>query len=113
MERISDEQLKEIATDGIYTAIEHKLATALLEERKQPKVWADAPEWATRASVLYKDVYGDNRQWGLEVSRDLHKSPIREIAEKAANDIDTDPVVVRAVANRIESAIAEAMALKA
>src|SRR5574344_14716 len=61
-----------------------ELASALFAEIDKPKVWDNAPEWATKATINwsapthYSGVY-------KEYTRTLQKSRIDEIAEEAAS----------------------------
>ena len=117
MKRISDEYL--VWLRELYTtespsrrkAIE--LIDNIIEERKQQKAWTDAPDNAIIAKVHYyksDKVYADSSMSCHVYTRDLPKSPIREIAEKYSDkylDDDHSPKLVKF----IESAIKEAMAL--
>ena len=94
---------------GAYDCDEIKaLARLLLEERKQPKVWDEAPEWALSARTKYFDRKG-NVAFSQNYHREPPKSPIRQIAEKYAAH---NGYFNKEVADVIESAIIEAMALE-
>jgi hypothetical protein len=118
MERISDDDLQALIEDtkGKNYCRPYVLSIAkdLLEERKQPKVWDDAPEDANNAQVHYWDGHGKNTYSDC-YTRELPKSPIREIAEKAVGGLvpyfELSESGKATIVNRIESAIKEAMEL--
>ena len=65
-----------------------ELATALLEERARPKVWAFAPEWANAARVSF--FVNDRNDGHSEVfsgtyTRELPKTRTRIMAEEIAS----------------------------
>jgi hypothetical protein len=60
------------------------LSSSLLEERKQPKVWDNAPEWAAISMIHFYDGK-ENSYYSIPYTRDLPKSPEREIAESEAS----------------------------
>lgn len=68
--------------------VRRKLATALLEERARPKVWAFAPEWANAARVSF--FVNDRNDGHSEVfsgtyTRELPKTRTRIMAEEIAS----------------------------
>lgn len=81
------------------------MAQMLLAEMDKPGVWDNAPEWATKAVVNwsakthYSGIYH-------EYTRELPKSPVREIAEKWANTPTPQPTR-KYLADTIEAAINE------
>ncbi len=117
MEKTSNDDLQAIIDDNCGSTygrpFVQALALELQEERKQPKVWKDAPDNAIIAKVHYyksDKVYADSSMSCHVYTRDLPKSPIREIAEKWAKT-PTDTPTEKYIANIIESAINEYKAL--
>lgn len=84
------------------------MAKQLLAEMDKTSVWTDAPEWATEASLHWRNNSG-SLLTAKVYTRELPKSPEREIAEKYADkwDIHCDSIEQRRVADVIESAITE------
>lgn len=90
------------------------IAEQLLAEMDKPKVWDDAPEWATKAVVNwsapthYSGVY-------KEYTRTIPKSPEREIAERIGNEkaskVSWNKDATEYMINAIETAINEYKAL--
>ena len=126
MEKISDEITNEMLENYIANSerlfaghIVKRLSEMLLEERKQPKVWDGAPEWASAAKIEWTDaVEYENMKKAKHsqtFTRELPKSPIREIAEKVGKEWfgDAKASSHESLYDAIESAINEAMALKA
>ena len=118
MERISDEYL--VWLRELYTtespsrrkAIE--LIDNIIEERKQQKAWTDAPDNAAKLMIWYYGQDGQCIQKNTKPERDLPKSPIREIAERRSKVVVSTQMTDREdIADQIEAAIKEAMALKA
>lgn len=63
------------------------LATALLADRAKPKMWDDAPEWATIADIFWSDKTGatlGNKRY----TRELPKTRARQIAENIVHGIN-------------------------
>ena len=81
-----------------------RFAKALLAEMDKPKVWDNAPEWATKAVVNwsapthYSGVY-------KEYTRELPKSRIDEIAEEAVDKYQRGAVGAGSLTDIIKSAI--------
>jgi hypothetical protein len=115
MERITDEELESYNKEfgGVFSyELVRQLARELLEERKQPKVWDGAPEWATNAIISWPRDKHFNGGEGKCYHRDLPKSPVREIAERVWGDLHSDINKKKEDIDVIESAIKEALALK-
>lgn len=68
--------------------IAKELATALLAEMDKPRIqsaWIDAPGWASRAWIQWQNESGTHMEWREKpYTRELPKSPEREIAERVA-----------------------------
>lgn len=90
------------------------IAKQLLAEMDNPKVWDNAPQDATFASIHYAIESGHPYPEGTHERaarfhyRELPKSPEREIAEKWANTPTTEPTR-KYLADTIEAAIKEAL----
>jgi hypothetical protein len=80
------------------------IAKQLLAEMDKPKVWENAPEWATKATVNwsapthYSGVY-------KEYTRELPKTRIDEIADEAVDKYKRGAVGAGSLTDIIKSAI--------
>lgn len=80
------------------------LCEALLSETAKPKLWGNAPEWASTAMVVW---YGKAGQVATsqEYTRTLPKSRIDEIAEEAVDKYLRGAVGAGSLTDIIKSAI--------
>lgn len=109
---LTREEIEELAsynsgTDGQTMYMDEfvaELAKQLLAEMDKPKVWENAPEWATKADITwsakthYSGVY-------KEYTRELPKTRIDEIAEEAVDKYKRGAVNAGDLKDIIKSAI--------
>ena len=72
-----------------------------------PGVWDDAPEWAACADVTITDKNRTRKGHTQTYTRTLPKSLEDEIAEKYAKEIDTEPLLVKLVKNKLVEMLKE------
>ena len=72
-----------------------------------PEVWDDAPEWADCADVTFTDKHRTRKGQTQTYTRTLQKSLEDEIAEKYAKEIDTEPLLVKLVKNKLVEMLKE------
>jgi len=77
-----------------------------------PGVWDQAPEWAKEAWIQWRDGRSDSEygrgQWREKpYTRTLPKSLIEELSEKYAKEIDTEPMIVKLVQNKLVEMLKE------
>lgn len=81
-----------------------ELAKQLLAEMDKPSVWTDAPDWATDASIHWRNESG-SLLMAKVYTRTLPKSRIDEIAEEAVDKYQRGAVGAGSLTDIIKSAI--------
>jgi len=72
-----------------------------------PGVWDDAPEWADCADVTFTDKNRTRKGHTQTYTRTLPKLLIEELSEKYAIEIDTEPLIVKLVQNKLVELLKE------